>query len=667
VIDVVQDPARAHPTLDIDAHVTLALSLRSLPYSQALLLGAGASLGSGVPSAWGVQEELIGRLAAMQGEDAGADPAGWYAGTYSAAPTYSGLLDSLTHTPAERQGVLRSFFEPTEQERGEGLKQPTEVHRAVARLVAADVVRIILTPNFDRLIEIALQDIGIQPTVIASPSDLLGLTPVQTLECLVVHLHGDYLHPLSMLNTADELERYPAELDAFLDHHLPDHGLVISGWSGEWDPALRAAVGRNPYRFFPTYWVDPFPLTAVADDLRALRGAIFVRATAAEFLGRVADAVDALRSVEPRHPRTAAIAVASAKRALAGEHLAIPLHDTVRLELDRLHVEARLPLEVQQTRELYDPVLARLTDALIIPAALVATCAYWGTTDTDRWWLPDLTRFAEPVRRSGLLAWLQLPQLPATVLLWAAGIAATAARRFDLVMELLTTPSTYDYQDHRVSIATALGPEQAFGSVSRQPHRTLEDLIRPLIAGHLTLGPTVYTEAAEMFEYIRHVHRTDSAATEAGLAGIGPSRDGSRRELELRVDNARRGASQTQLAEETQRLEEFRRSDEELLAGLGAAVPSAAPHIRAYRRGHTFRVGPAERLEFDVAGLAARHPILDAGLCNGNSAELRWSMRAIDRTYAKRAQDIAWQTVPPGGGIEPDVVALDALPGTTGL
>jgi hypothetical protein len=39
--------------------------LRRLPNSQALLLGAGASLGVGVPSASGVQEQLIVRLAAM--------------------------------------------------------------------------------------------------------------------------------------------------------------------------------------------------------------------------------------------------------------------------------------------------------------------------------------------------------------------------------------------------------------------------------------------------------------------------------------------------------------------------------------------------------------------------------------------------------------------------
>jgi hypothetical protein len=55
-------------------------------------------------------------------------------GDNNADPDYSQLLESLAGTPAERQAILRGYFEPTEEEREEGEKAPTPAHRAIARL-----------------------------------------------------------------------------------------------------------------------------------------------------------------------------------------------------------------------------------------------------------------------------------------------------------------------------------------------------------------------------------------------------------------------------------------------------------------------------------------------------------------------------------------------------
>lgn len=51
----------------------------------------------------------------------------------------------------------------------------------IARLVAAGHVRVIITTNFDRLIENALREHGVEPTVIAS---VMSLTIIATLSCL---------------------------------------------------------------------------------------------------------------------------------------------------------------------------------------------------------------------------------------------------------------------------------------------------------------------------------------------------------------------------------------------------------------------------------------------------------------------------------------------------
>jgi NAD-dependent SIR2 family protein deacetylase len=69
----------------------------------------------------------------------------------------------------------RSYFEPNEDDRNRGVKTPTAAHKAIAKLVGAGYIRVIITTNFDRLMEKALEDIGVVPTVISTPDAVLGL------------------------------------------------------------------------------------------------------------------------------------------------------------------------------------------------------------------------------------------------------------------------------------------------------------------------------------------------------------------------------------------------------------------------------------------------------------------------------------------------------------
>lgn len=78
---------------------------------------------------------LAARVAAQRKEDSGDDPISWWCKTTGAEANYSDLLESLAHTPPARQAILREYFEPSEEERDQGLKLPTRGHRAIARLV----------------------------------------------------------------------------------------------------------------------------------------------------------------------------------------------------------------------------------------------------------------------------------------------------------------------------------------------------------------------------------------------------------------------------------------------------------------------------------------------------------------------------------------------------
>lgn len=89
---------------------------------------------------------------------------------------------------------------------------PGAAHRAIAQLAKRGLIRVILTTNFDRLMERALEEAGAPPQVVASPQGVAGMTPPQHTGVTVIKLHGDYAD-LEMRNTIDELNTYPAELD----------------------------------------------------------------------------------------------------------------------------------------------------------------------------------------------------------------------------------------------------------------------------------------------------------------------------------------------------------------------------------------------------------------------------------------------------------------------
>ena len=101
----------------IDPLVSLAMSVHANPGVYAVLVGSGVSRSAGVPTGWEIVLDLIRRVAKLAGDDCEPDPESWYREKYDDDPTYSGLLDAVARSQADRSQLLRSYFEPTEQER----------------------------------------------------------------------------------------------------------------------------------------------------------------------------------------------------------------------------------------------------------------------------------------------------------------------------------------------------------------------------------------------------------------------------------------------------------------------------------------------------------------------------------------------------------------------
>src|ERR1035437_2283569 len=156
----------------IDPLISMALAVQAHKGIYAVLAGSGLSRSAGVPTGWDVVIDMVRRIAKAAGEDPGADPTQWYKKKFGKEASYSDLLATLGPTPAERMSLLKEYFEPTEEQVSQGLKVPTQAHKAIARLVARGYIKVIITTNFDRLMERAIEAEGVSPVIVSSPDQI---------------------------------------------------------------------------------------------------------------------------------------------------------------------------------------------------------------------------------------------------------------------------------------------------------------------------------------------------------------------------------------------------------------------------------------------------------------------------------------------------------------
>ena len=408
-----------------DPMTSLAFSVYAGSGIHALLLGSGISRSSGIPTGWEVVLDLIRKVAAVEGQECGGDAAAWYRSTRQKEPDYSEILAMIAKTSPERMQLLRGYFEPDEEEREAGRKAPTPAHHAIAKLVVDGYFRVIVTTNFDRLLERALESAGIVPTVIASTDSILGAAPLSQSRCTIIKVHGDYLDT-RLKNTPDELGGYDTALNRLLDQVFDEYGLIVSGWSAEWDVALRNAIERCPNRRYMTYWSAYGELGEAALQLCQKRGAQVISGMGADgFFTKLAEKVAALRDIDAPHPLSARIAVATTKKYMAEEKDRIRLHDLVAEETNRVTWELFKEVGIQNRTPSLKVYEAQLE--ILIP--MLAAGGYWGKAVHRRHWLQCFHQLVTP--RSGTFPGfaVELDYYPAYLSLYAFGIASLAGGR----------------------------------------------------------------------------------------------------------------------------------------------------------------------------------------------------------------------------------------------
>lgn len=439
----------------LDSRISLATSMHAQPGVYALLIGSGTSTGTGMPTGYGVIKSLVRQAAAASGQplsEIDEVEAWWTEHGDGQDLGYSNLLEQMAPNPAARSALLTEFFQATEDERQEGKKVPGPAHTAIAQLVQKGLVRVVVTTNFDRLIEQALSGAGIVPQVVDSEQSVRGMKPLVHSDCTVIKIHGDY-KSLEQRNTLAELSSYGEGMQQLIDQVFDEYGLIINGWSADWDKALVQSLRGRRSRRYPLFWTAYSKLGEAGQELVERHSAVVLEnVTADEFFPDLLTRLDSLEKLAVP-PITEAMAIARLKKLLPYRENHIELRDLLEDELKSITnaIAERSPLIIPSDGSTtingprdFDAECARLLATAQTLMKLVATGVMFDRdklhTDLWIWAIQQLLRARTPITGRFHEHWINLSNYPALLVFRAAAMSAVTHNHEDVFLRLCREP-----------------------------------------------------------------------------------------------------------------------------------------------------------------------------------------------------------------------------------
>lgn len=430
-------------TKQIDTFSALVMSVFNNKGVYALLLGSGISLEAKIMSGWKVTEDLIRKLAIAQGEAVSADAFEWFENKYACKAEYSKLLEQLGKKPSEMESLLRPYFEPSEEDNEFGYKKPTDAHKAIADLAKRGYFKVIITTNFDRLMESALDEIGVQYQVICHESEIDSRVPLYHHPLTLLKINGDY-KDCRFRNTEEELSNYPQELVDYLDAILKNFGLITCGWSATWDKALIQQLIANfnhRYSYFYTFLGNK---STEIETLEAESQGESIKIDGADhFFTETNERIKALEMINGKNLEVdAEVAVARVKMYIADLKKLIQYTDLFESVTDRLLKDTRELVYGAEypNAALFEKAIAENVNALstLLPMSIVAV--RWAEKDHQDAIVESLFKIANrPIQAPSRYYdnTIKLNHLLDTVYLYGLGIACLYYEKYGLLDKLL--------------------------------------------------------------------------------------------------------------------------------------------------------------------------------------------------------------------------------------
>ncbi|WP_423489009.1 SIR2 family protein [Mycobacteroides sp. PCS013] len=419
--------------------IRLATAIHAQRGVYALLVGSGVSRAAEIPTGWDIQKDLVRKAAAAMNSDeelARTNPQEWWS-QYGGGSEfgYSSVLAALTDSSAARQGLLEPYFFPSADD---GHKRPTAAHHAIAQLVKQGYIRVVLTTNFDNLLEQAFQSEGVAVQTVNRAEQIPTSKPLAQAAATIIKINGDWTD-LQFRNTEAELEAYPQEWEELLRQVFAEYGLLISGWSADWDRRLVQLLESTPRRY-GLYWDQRSSKGQVAQNLLERLGGHVVEAPDADVLfGELAASVAAIAQLaEP--PLTTAVAVQRLKQVIADPTRSPELTDLIEGRTETVADYVATMREDPSPVEYADLLKQTVQETIPLLPLLINGVRLDTTGQHNHLWTSTVQTLLD-VRGVALYEHLEsLQHLPALLALRVMCIAALDRNRNDVFVGLLTEP-----------------------------------------------------------------------------------------------------------------------------------------------------------------------------------------------------------------------------------
>jgi len=188
-----------------------------------LMLGAGASINSGVPPTSTIMDGLLAMNPDIKGD--------------STKHRFDQLWDRTPDT--ERENLLKPYLD----------REPSDGYRRLAALIEEGYFDVTLTFNFDNLLEKALQNAGFADYKLiirgeTREDELQKLLRTREPRHKLLKLHGSLSSAHYFLFDADEMFQYPPLLEAMVKDITSGH-IIICGYAFRDDCVIRAFAQKG--------------------------------------------------------------------------------------------------------------------------------------------------------------------------------------------------------------------------------------------------------------------------------------------------------------------------------------------------------------------------------------------------------------------------------------
>lgn len=261
----------------VDPIIPLSVSIAEGNGNYAIFLGSGASTEAGILTGTEIFNQTVEGLYKLEKDVKEIDNhekfERWLESSKLKESNYSNILETLCLTPADRNKFLEKYFIG---------KKPIKTHYLIAEMVKNGLIRVIVTTNFDRLLETVLDELNIPYTRVSSVDELKTSKHREHSNCYILKLHGDFKQ-ITIKNTPEEVKKLDEEIEKDFQEILDRYGMLVIGYGGNDEGVMNCFKERKSR--YTLYWTRKNTITEEVEDLiKAQDGRIIKRDSAEKFL-----------------------------------------------------------------------------------------------------------------------------------------------------------------------------------------------------------------------------------------------------------------------------------------------------------------------------------------------------------------------------------------------